>query len=256
MKVSVVIPAYNSSATIKASLESAIAQSYPVYEIIVVNDGSKDNTEEVIKEVMNENPDADIHYVYKKNGGPSVTRNFGIQIATGDVIAFLDSDDLWLEDKIERQVDVFVNSPEICLVGGLYKKGDLSGDVFREITFEELLLSNRFFTSATVVRRSVFNKVDPFREDKKYSEDYNLWLRILAEFKGGILNEKVFTYVSDTGINTDGLSGNLWLMEKGELDNYKEMHTLGYISLGRLQALRVLSLLKYTKRVFKRILKS
>jgi len=254
MKVSVIIPAYNSSATIKVSLESAINQSYPIYEIIIVNDGSTDHTEDIIKQIMEENPNADIHYVYKKNGGPSVSRNFALQIAQGDLIAFLDSDDIWLEDKIERQVKVFENNPEIFLIGGLYKKGNLPVDHFKEITFKELLLSNRFFTSATIVRKEVFNTIPPFKETMKYSEDYNLWLRILAEYRGGILNQQVFKYATDSGINNNGLSGNLWLMEKGELQNFNEMYKLNHISFVKLQLLRLFSIAKYIRRRIKKVL--
>jgi len=255
MKVSVIIPAYNSSATIKASLESAIAQSYPVYEIIVVNDGSTDHTEDIIKEVIENNQEASIHYVFKKNAGPSVARNFAIEIATGDLIAFLDSDDVWLKDKLKKQIHVLNENPEYSIIGGLFRNGNLSGKEFEEVSFKNLLINNRFFTSATVVKSSVFDTVKPFREDKKYSEDYNLWLRILATHKGGVLNEKVFTYATETGINNEGLSGNLWLMEKGELDNYKEMYTLNHISFGQLLVLRVYSILKYIRRLIKKQLR-
>ncbi len=255
MKVSVVTPAYNSSATIKASLKSAIHQSYPVYEIIVVNDGSTDNTEEIVKAVIEEHPEVSIHYVFKKNAGPSVARNFGIQIAQGDLIAFLDSDDKWLEHKIKHQVEVFTKHPKLSILGGLFKQSNLLRETVEHISFKTLLLNNRFFTSATVVKRSVFETVKPFREDKKYSEDYNLWLRILAKFEGGVLNEKVFTYATETGINDEGLSGNLWLMEKGELDNYKEMYRLNNISFGRLIFLRIFSVLKYIRRVIRKQLR-
>ena len=255
MKVSVIIPAYNSSKTIKASLESAINQSYLPHEIIVVNDGSVDDTEGAVKAIVSANKDANIAYVYKKNEGPSIARNLGIEMATGDLIAFLDSDDKWLKDKLKHQVNLFKEKTDLYLLGGLYKENTRSKNRFVDITFKELLLSNQFFTSATVVRRSVFKTVKPFRTDKKHSEDYNLWLRILAEYKGGILNEKVFTYATESGINDDGLSGDLWMMEKGELDNYKEMYTLNYISFTKLMALRIFSILKYIRRVLKKQLR-
>lgn len=252
MNVSVITPAYNSSATIKASLESAIHQSYPVYEIIVVNDGSTDNTVEIVQDVIHQYPNTSIHFIDKENQGPSIARNLGIEKATGDLIAFLDSDDIWLKDKLKAQVEIFKSNSEIAIVGGLYKTSKTSLSGFKTISFNQLLLSNVFFTSATVVRRSVFNSVKPFRIDKKYSEDYNLWLRILAQFKGGVLQEHVFTYASETGINSEGLSGNLWLMEKGELDNYKEMYQLKHISLVKWICLTVFSLLKYFRRLIKK----
>lgn len=252
MNVSVITPAYNSSATIRASLESAIHQSYPVYEIIVVNDGSKDNTCEIVQDVIHQYPNISIHFIDKENQGPSIARNLGVEKATGDLIAFLDSDDVWLKGKLKAQVEIFKSNPEIALVGGLYKTNKTTSPEFKMISFNQLLLSNVFFTSATVVRRSVFNSVKPFRIDKKYSEDYNLWLRILAQFKGGVLQENVFTYASETGINSEGLSGNLWLMEKGELDNYKEMYQLKYISLVKWIFLTVFSLLKYCRRLIKK----
>lgn len=257
MKVSVIIPAYNSSATIKTCLESAIHQSYPVYEIIIINDGSSDNTIDIVQSVIDSHREISIQFIDKINEGPSIARNLGIQLATGDIIAFLDSDDVWLKDKLERQIDTLKQQPQVAILGGLYKnnnKDNLGG--FKEVTFEELLLSNTFFTSATIVKRSVFKSVNPFNINKKYSEDYNLWLRILTQFKGGILNEVVFTYVSISGVNSEGLSGNLWLMEKGELDNYKEMYQLKHISYFKLTFLRIFSLLKYLRRILKKQLKS
>lgn len=255
MKVSVIVPAYNSSATIKASLESAIFQSYPVHEILVINDGSVDHTGDLVQQLIKDHTNVNIHYHNKLNEGPSVARNLGIQMATGDLIAFLDSDDVWLKDKLKLQIEVLKTHPEIALLGGLYQDKNKGTEGFKEITFKELLLRNSFFTSATVVKRSVFNTVKPFKENKKYSEDYNLWLRVLTEFKGGVLNEVVFSYASETGINAAGLSGNLWLMEKGELDNYKEMYTLKHISVGRYLFLIGFSLLKFSRRLLKKMLK-
>lgn len=255
MKVSVIVPAYNSSATIKASLESAIGQSYPVHEILVINDGSVDHTGDLVQQLIKTHTDVTIRYHNKMNEGPSVARNMGIKMATGDLIAFLDSDDVWLKDKLKLQVDVLKAHPEIALLGGLYQDKNKGNKPFKAVTFKDLLLRNSFFTSATVVRRSVFNTVKPFNENKKYSEDYNLWLRILTQFNGGVLNEVVFSYASETGINDDGLSGNLWLMEKGELDNYKEMYALKHISTGRFIFLIGFSLLKFSRRLLKKIVK-
>ena len=98
-KVSVVIPTYNSSQFIVETLESVFAQTYKDYEIIVVDDGSTDNTKEVLQPYTSR-----IKYIYKENGGPASARNVGIKSAQGEYIAFLDSDDRWLPEKLEKHI--------------------------------------------------------------------------------------------------------------------------------------------------------
>jgi glycosyltransferase involved in cell wall biosynthesis len=113
MKVSVIIPTYNRAYIIREALESALRQSYRDFEIVLVDDGSTDNTGEIIKGICDER----IHYIsHERNRGYSVACNTGIAAITGDLVGFLDSDDIWTPDYLERQVDFFNRHPEVDLV--------------------------------------------------------------------------------------------------------------------------------------------
>ena len=111
-KVSVIIPAYNASDYIAAAINSVLRQTFKDYEIIVVNDGSTDNTVDVLKPFMSR-----IRYIYQDNKGEKGAKNTGIKLAEGEYIALLDSDDLWMEDKLERQVPILDESgPEVGII--------------------------------------------------------------------------------------------------------------------------------------------
>lgn len=118
--VSVIIPAYNSAKYIGEAIESVFAQTYPVHEINVVDDGSTDDTAKIVQEHVraqeHKSTGAQVKYIYQNNKGPAAARNAGIRAATGDYIAFLDSDDIWLSEKIELQIKKFDENPEYRLV--------------------------------------------------------------------------------------------------------------------------------------------
>jgi glycosyltransferase involved in cell wall biosynthesis len=110
-RISVVIPTYNSAAYLPAAIDSAFNQTLPPFEIVVIDDGSIDNTVEVLKPY-----EVRIRYIFQENKGPAAARNRGIAEANGDLIAFLDSDDVWLPEKLELQVPVLTENPKIGLV--------------------------------------------------------------------------------------------------------------------------------------------
>jgi len=191
-KVSVIIPTYNSAQFITETLESVFAQTYKDYEVIVVDDGSTDNTKEVLKPYMSK-----IRYIYKENGGPASARNVGIKNAQGEYIAFLDSDDLWLPEKLEKQVEYFKSDPDVALVFSdcisfgdeeliRKRKRKYKGDVFLH------LLRENFIPTLTVIaKKKCFDEVGYFDTDKSLisSEDYDMWLRIARSFKVGYIEE-------------------------------------------------------------------
>ena len=113
--ISVVIPAYNCERYITRSIDSVLAQTRPVDEIIIVDDGSSDNTGEVVKRYGGK-----VRYIRQENAGASVARNTGIEAATGDWIAFLDGDDEWLPDKIKHQTELLSRNPNLVWVTGNY----------------------------------------------------------------------------------------------------------------------------------------
>lgn len=188
--VSVVIPTYNRQAIIAAAVQSALDQTYRNIEVIVVDDGSTDNTAQVLDQFGGR-----IRLVRQENAGPSAARNRGVSVARGDILAFLDSDDTWAPTKLARQVHLLQRlGPQIpcCLcnvsfgsaggaagtsfaVAGL--RPELEEGVWENVT--EVLLS-RFvlFNQALVVRQSALLKAGLFRPDLRLLEDYDLALRL------------------------------------------------------------------------------
>jgi len=121
--VSVVIPVYNSAEYIVETIKSALAQHYKPFEVIVVDDGSTDNTKDLLEPYLHR-----ISYLYKENGGPASARNTGVNNAKGEYIAFLDADDLWMPEKLARQMDVFNQDKSIGLVHTQYLNFENSFD--------------------------------------------------------------------------------------------------------------------------------
>src|SRR3990172_11738749 len=110
--VSVIIPTYNGSRFIRETIQSVIGQSYSKIEIIVIDDGSTDDTSLVVKSIT----DQRITYIQQKNAGVSTARNHGITVSKGDYIAFLDHDDVWLPCKLEKQLSLFEQNPKVAMV--------------------------------------------------------------------------------------------------------------------------------------------
>ena len=175
-KISVVIPAYNAERTIVRTLESALAQTLPPHEVIVVDDGSRDGTPAVVERYAPR-----VRLVRQVNAGPSAARNHGVRVATGDWIALLDSDDAWLPQKLERQAQEL--GPDVALVH-CYSIDEIhrfSG----ELTFDRLWKHNHVGTSTVVMNKELFEQTGGFQEDRKFigAEDYNMWLRLCATGK-------------------------------------------------------------------------
>jgi glycosyltransferase involved in cell wall biosynthesis len=196
MKISAVIPAYNSADFIADAIDSILKQTHPVDEIIVIDDGSSDNTEQIVC-----NLPGNIHYHKQTNQGPSAARNGGIKIAQGDWIAFLDADDQWTSDKIERQLATFKRYPELHLIAGDMQEIDnqnncLTASVlakhhllqgFQELDGQPVpnalasLISKNFIPTGTVlVRRDTLYAVGLFNEAIRFGEDLELWAKIAA----------------------------------------------------------------------------
>lgn len=186
--VSVIIPTYNKAQYLKKAVESVLNQTYKKIEVIVIDDGSTDNTAEIVKSFN----DPRIIYFWKENKGPAVARNTGIKKAKGKYIVFLDSDDLWLKEKLETQIDFMEKNSEIGLLGtGCYEmtdKGKVIGKkIFptsNEILQKDLIKYNPFIQSSIMTRKEIFDKVGLWYDEKfRESEDYDLWLRIAGNYK-------------------------------------------------------------------------
>lgn len=204
-KVSVIIPIYNAQATIAEALDSVLAQVYADYEVIVVNDGSTDGSEAVIRRYVTDGK-ADIIGVTQKNKGAAAARNAGIRIARGELIAFLDADDLWDTDKLKTAVETLEAHPGVMLVfsdmrhsvdGKMVHASYLHERGYRHIAsgqiYDNLLKENFIFTPTVVMRKSVFTKAGYFDESLKIAEDYDLWLRIAKDFETLFIDRPLVT---------------------------------------------------------------
>lgn len=192
LKVSVIIPVYNGEQFIARAIESVLAQTYPAHEIVVINDGSKDKTEDVLKGFGGR-----IRFKTIPNGGVSNARNQGIKMATGDLIAFLDADDVWKNEKLALHEELFSKYPDVgfscCnyLVFNPYLKKEVEHfDVLKgySVTFNApisgddalkvLAALNFVGTASTVIlKKAVLDRVGVFNTAYRQAEDYELWMR-------------------------------------------------------------------------------
>jgi len=212
--ISVIIPAYNRSLLLKRSINSVYSQTFKDFEIIVVDDGSTDNTSSLIKEYNNK-----IKYIYITHSGVSKARNVGINSANGEWISFLDSDDYWLPEKLEKQMIYLVknNRYKICHTDEIWirngvrinqgKKHKKYEGWFFYPSLDLCLIS----PSSILIHREILNEVGLFDESLEYVEDYDLWLRITSRFPIGYLNEKLVVKV---GGHEDQLSRKIDGIEK------------------------------------------
>jgi glycosyltransferase involved in cell wall biosynthesis len=242
--VSVVIPAYNSASFISETIESVLSQTYKDYEIIVVNDGSPDteNLEKVLAAYKQK-----IVYLKQENRGPSAARNSGIRIAKGEFIAFLDSDDIWLEEFLEEQIKFLQSQSQYEFV---YSDAHLFGDVHKvgnrfmernpsvgNVTLESLLaLRCNVITSGVVVKRQKLLDVGLFDEEHGHrSEDFDLWIRLA---KNGVRfayqNKPLLRY----RYRKDSLSSDRGKLHDGALKALEKLEAAGGLSGEELSALK------------------
>lgn len=250
--VSVIVPAYNAESTIRTTLEAILKQSYKNIEVLVVDDGSKDSTAEIVSVYE----DCRIVLIRKENGGVSSARNFGIKKARGEWIAFCDADDIWDNLKLEKQIHVINNLPDVDFIG-CNRNGEKTRVLFhsynrvRKIVFSDMLIKTFPQTSTVVIRKTVFNDVGVYDENQKYAEDGNLWLRICKKKNCYMMPESlVCTGNGKPNFGYSGLSANLKAMSDGVLKNIKEMYSLHYITAFTKNILIVYEKVKYFRRVF------
>ncbi len=213
MLVSVIIPVYNRESFISKAVESVLNQTYKNFEIIVVDDGSIDETYFSILHLTSDKRLS--YYLLNENKGVSFARNYGIKHADGKFIAFLDSDDYWLPEKLEKQVKYMLeNNLKICqtdeywlrknrFVNPKKKHKKISGNIFYK-SLELCIVS----PSAVMLDREVFENVGMFDEKMPACEDYDLWLRVSLKYNVGLFDEKL---IVKRGGHEDQLSRNFGL---------------------------------------------
>ena len=252
-KVSIVLPLYNAESTIVFSVRSVLNQTYKNWELIIIDDGSTDNSVKVLLnfiDTIEEEVKDKITFLTQKNNGPSFTRNRGIKSATGDYIAFLDSDDLWVEEKLELQIHYFSKFEHIGIIGGGFNKTSKKDKDFIEISYNRLLFKNYFLTPTVIIKKEFLDDEDYyFNEAKKYAEDQDLWLRLTYKRKG-IYIKKILAknIVGKANFGESGLSANLDMMHKGEIENFRFQYQQKCISFFTLLIITGFSYLKYYRR--------
>jgi len=169
--VSVIMPVYNGAKFLAEAVTSIRQQSYHPLEIIIVDDGSTDETAEIVTGLGK-----DIRYAYQRNSGPAAARNKGLEMARGEIITFLDVDDLWPPDKLRIQVTRLVNNPNLDVVLGRIQFIKLPGAAEFQMQGPNNTQVNVHLGSGAF-RKSVFDKVGVFDETLRYSEDHDWFLR-------------------------------------------------------------------------------
>ena len=202
--ISVIIPAHNGEKFLPHSIGSVLAQTYRDFELIVVDDGSTDDTEKVVEKFQKKDPR--VSYYYEKNsGGPAKPKNLAMQYVKGDYIAYLDQDDEWMPRKLEKQIALFEQNKDKNI--GLVSCGALLVDGARRPfgvymppknrkVFPEILLRNPIYSNSSVmVRREVVENIGGRDETMNYSEDWDMWIRIAkAGYGFAFVREPLFKY--------------------------------------------------------------
>ncbi|MBI3314242.1 MAG: glycosyltransferase [Candidatus Omnitrophica bacterium] len=230
IEISVIIPTFNRKDCLRKALQSVLSQAEVSFEIIVIDDGSTDNTR-----LMIERDFPQVTYIHQANQGPAAARNRGIERARGQWIAFLDSDDEWFPGKLKAQMDFFALNPD-CLIAQTeeiwirngkrvnpMKKHKKSGGWI----FEKCLPLCIISPSAVMMNRNLFEEVGLFDESLPACEDYDLWLRIAAKFPVGLIEKP---YVVKYGGHADQRSH-----EFPAMDQFRIQSLIKIISAGGLK---------------------
>ncbi|NVN92407.1 MAG: glycosyltransferase [Desulfuromonadales bacterium] len=182
---SVVIPTYNGSKFLTQTIESVLNQSYKDFEIIVVDDGSTEDIEQLLKPYGEY-----LRYLRIENSGPAAARNTGIRLSNGEFVALLDHDDIWAPENLRVKVELLHKNPECAMVYSYPTLIDAIGNVIPQESpsafpsgsvFEDFLISNRIITfSCTLIRKSIFDSVGLLDDRREITccDDYDMWLRI------------------------------------------------------------------------------
>jgi glycosyltransferase involved in cell wall biosynthesis len=235
--VSVILPTYNRAKLIDRAIKSVLGQTYQDFELIIVDDGSNDNT----KDVVNSFDDKRIRYVWhKENKGANAARNTGIAMARGKYVAFQDSDDEWLPEKLEKQMRVFKNTSVGVVYTGFWRiKGNEKTYIpsskieQKEGNIHHMLLHGNFVTTqAAVIKRECFNKAGLFDESLPRLQDWELFIRISKHYLFKCVDEPlVISYFTPKSISANQealISAHLYILEKHYDDLKMDNKLLAY----------------------------
>jgi glycosyltransferase involved in cell wall biosynthesis len=242
MRISVIIPTYNRAQVLGRAIQSVLNQTLPAQEIIVVDDGSSDNTPALMADSFPQ-----CTYLQQPNLGVSAARNRGIEAASGDWLAFLDSDDEWLAGKLEAQRDMLERQPELKIchteeiwirngkrVNQMHKHAKSGGYIF-----QKCLALCVISPSSVIIHRSLLDSVGNFDEQLPACEDYDLWLRICATHPVAFVQQP---QIKKYGGHADQLSQLHWGMDRFRVKALEKIISLDILNAGdRAAAIRTIT---------------
>ena len=260
---SVIIPVYNSSCTIQEVLDSVYSQTKRdlIEEVIVVNDGSTDNSVEIVEDYANSHKELNFIVINQTNKGVSGARNTGIKKAKAAWIALLDSDDCWIPEKLELQYDCICENKEILFLGASTDEITQSKIGFKKIdglinaNAKQICIRNFPQTSTVIFKRECINDVGLFDENMRYGEDINYYQKFLIHYDNYYyLPVKVVNYGINKRFHGDnGLSANFHQMHRARCKNTRELFEAHKITFLFYLSMQGLNQVKYMRRRLIRI---
>lgn len=254
--VSVVIPCFRCTGTVRRAVESIIHQTQTPVEVILVDDGSADETPHVLREIEAQYPGWVKVVLLNENSGPACARNAGWSVATQPYIAFLDADDSWHSDKLHIQYEYMKINADVVLCGHQCIRFDKAGAHSQllgrlretEIKSIGLLFRSAFSTPTVMLKRDI-----PFRfsQGKRYAEDFLLWQQIAFAGLRAVRLEIPLAYIYKPFYGSQGLSSAMWKMERGELDNFVVLYRSGAIGVALYSYAVIFSVFKFFIRSLK-----
>ena len=254
--VSVVMPCFNCGLTLQRAVTSIVCQSTRPAEVILIDDGSSDNTWAVLTDLERTYPGWFKLIRLVKNQGAASARNAGWAVASQPYVAFLDADDAWHPEKIGIQLAYMQDHPDVVLCGHGHRMLSAAGTqpdwvlvpgLNEQVRKWSLLMENSFVTPSVMLRREIPQR---FSEGKRHMEDRLLWLEVVLDGARAMRlgAELVATYKKPYGAT--GLSSDIWQMTLADVYNYRVLHAAGRLSLWATCLLMSFSILKFMRRLF------
>jgi glycosyltransferase involved in cell wall biosynthesis len=229
--ISIIIPTYNRSDFVQKAVESVYRQTYQDFTLIIVDDGSTDTTHTSLAAVLKK----DAHYIYQDHAGVSAARNTGIRASDAEWLAFLDSDDYWLPQKLAQQVAFHRHNPEY-LISQTYERWIRHGKrvnqmkkhtKFAGMIYEKCLPLCLITPSSVMIHRSVFDDVGLFDETLPACEDYDLWLRVAYKYQIGLIEKEL---IVKHGGHSDQLSRSIPTLDKYRIHALRNILASGVLT--------------------------
>lgn len=226
--VSIVTPLYNGERFVRQTVESVLSQTYPEWEMVIVNDGSKDKSDQIVREYAEK--DCRIRVLSQPNGGSASARNHGIREARGRYMVFLDADDYWDATFLEEQLRFMKEKKAAIVCASCRRVDNLGKEVLQpfivpaRIGYKDLLRTCSLTCLTTLIDREAFHDIC-FREElRSLRDDYVLWLSLLKQVPYAYGNPKVLACYR---LNSNGVTANKWKMIKPQFMVYYKVEQLG-----------------------------